>query len=71
MKWCDFSCEYASTDRTDNTAGACRREMVMFCERFGQFVKKNEMCIEIKRRMRDQDPEYQRLFGKSPSSTAR
>jgi len=64
MKCCDYCCEHATTNHTDNAAGACQREIVLFCEKHGKFVKKNAPCIDSSRELRDKDPEYQRLFGK-------
>jgi hypothetical protein len=61
-EFCDYSCPYATMDRTNEMTGACRREIVMYCCKFEKFVKKNDFCIEIKRRMKTNDPEYQRRF---------
>ncbi len=60
MKWCDFTCEHATVQGSDNTTGACRREIVLFCKKHQKLVKKNNICIEIIREMKETDPEYQK-----------
>nr|MDO8117803.1 hypothetical protein [Candidatus Sigynarchaeota archaeon] len=62
MKWCDFACEHATVQNADNTAGACRREIVLFCKKYQKLVKKNNTCIDILRKMEENDPEFQRRF---------
>jgi len=61
--FCDYSCPYATMDSTNEMTGACRREIIMYCSKFKKYVKKNDFCIELKRKMKLDDPEYQRLFG--------
>ena len=63
MKWCDLQCEHATVDGTGSMSGACRRDIVLHCKKYGKNVKKNSLCIEILREMRASDPEYQRRFG--------
>ena len=63
MKWCDLKCEHASVENTENAAGACRREQVLYCEKYGKLVRKNDFCVEVTREMRKKDPIYQKLFG--------
>ncbi|MHA1733695.1 MAG: hypothetical protein ACTSU5_17250 [Promethearchaeota archaeon] len=63
-KWCDLSCEHATFSGAEDTAGACRRDIVLFCRKHGKFVRKNAFCIDVTRELRAKDPEYRRLFGK-------
>lgn len=63
LKWCDFSCEHATSEGTDDAAGGCRREMVVYCKKHQKLVKKNNFCIDDLREMLKKDPDYQRLFG--------
>lgn len=62
-EFCDYSCPFVTMDTTNEMTGACRREIVMYCKKFQKYVKKNDFCIEIKRKMKANDPEYRRRFG--------
>lgn len=50
QKWCDFSCDYAKNFDTENMSGACRTEIVLFCEKYKKNVKKNSLCLESKQK---------------------
>ena len=63
MKWCDFNCEFATTEETGNLVRGCMREIVLYCKKFKLNVIKNKMCIEIVREMKKNDPEYEIRFG--------
>ncbi len=66
-QFCDFSCQYATLENTQEMTGACRRELVLWCSHYKKIVKKNDLCITEKRKLREKDPEYQMLFGNKKS----
>ena len=61
--FCDFRCPAADIEHTNNAIGACKRELAIWCKKYLKWVKKNDLCITLKRKMRESDPEYQKRFG--------
>ena len=45
--WCDMYCEYARFPKNDKRSGAnsCRTFDALWCEKYNQYVLKNDRCI--------------------------
>lgn len=46
-QYCDFSCPYATFTEPE-TAGACRRDVPVYCTLFKKFNAKHALCLEKK-----------------------
>lgn len=46
--FCDFSCPHAEFTQQD-TSGACRRDIAVFCTLYKRHNNKNSTCIEKKK----------------------
>jgi hypothetical protein len=45
--YCDYSCKYASFGKKD-VAGACRRELAVYCAILKKYNNKNNKCLVVK-----------------------
>ncbi|MHA1820436.1 MAG: hypothetical protein ACTSU2_00335 [Promethearchaeota archaeon] len=55
LRFCDFSCLYLKAQNSENMAGDCKTELALFCSKYNKYVKKNDLCIEYKRKLREQN----------------